>query len=37
VKAVKIIATNLGPLPEWHLGYPFDGRSWLFTDEIILN
>jgi hypothetical protein len=37
VKAVKIVATNLGALPEWHLGYPHDGRSWIFTDEIILN
>ncbi len=37
VKAVKVIATNLGALPEWHLGHPYDGRSWIFTDEIILN
>ena len=37
VKAVKVIATNLGALPEWHIGYPYDGRSWIFTDEIILN
>ncbi|TYB78428.1 GH92 family glycosyl hydrolase [Bizionia myxarmorum] len=31
---VKIIAKKLGVLPEWHLGYPDDGRSWLFIDEI---
>ena len=37
VKAVKVIATNLGALPEWHIGYPYDCRSWIFTDEIILN
>jgi hypothetical protein len=24
----------LGKLPKWHLGYPFDGRSWIFVDEI---
>jgi predicted alpha-1,2-mannosidase len=31
---VKIIAKKLGVLPEWHLGYIHDGRSWLFVDEI---
>ena len=31
---VKIVAKNLGPVPEWHLGYPYDGRAWLFIDEI---
>ena len=34
---VKIIAKKLGVLPEWHLGYEHDGRSWLFVDEIIIN
>ncbi|MCK0178613.1 GH92 family glycosyl hydrolase [Flavobacteriaceae bacterium S0862] len=34
---VKIIAKKLGKLPEWHLGYEHDGRSWLFVDEIIIN
>jgi predicted alpha-1,2-mannosidase len=34
---VKIIAKKLGVLPEWHLGYEHDGRSWLFIDEIIIN
>jgi hypothetical protein len=24
-------------LPEWHLGYPHDGRSWLFVDEISIK
>ncbi|NNE32589.1 MAG: glycoside hydrolase family 92 protein [Winogradskyella sp.] len=33
-KYVKIIAIKLGELPEWHLGYPMDGRSWIFVDEI---
>ena len=31
---IKIIAKKLGELPEWHLGYKHDGRSWLFVDEI---
>jgi predicted alpha-1,2-mannosidase len=31
---IKIIAKKLGKLPEWHLGYIHDGRSWLFVDEI---
>jgi predicted alpha-1,2-mannosidase len=31
---VKIVAKKLGKLPEWHLGYQHDGRSWLFVDEI---
>lgn len=31
---VKVIARKLGELPEWHVGYPMDGRSWIFVDEI---
>jgi hypothetical protein len=34
IRYVKIIAKKLGQLPEWHLGYAQDGRSWLFIDEI---
>ena len=34
---IKIIAKKLGTLPEWHLGYEHDGRSWLFVDEIIIK
>jgi len=34
---VKLIAKKLGKLPEWHLGYEHDGRSWLFVDEITIN
>ena len=37
VQFVKIIAKTLGVLPEWHLGYEHDGRSWLFVDEITVN
>ncbi|WP_194849936.1 GH92 family glycosyl hydrolase [Nonlabens antarcticus] len=31
---VKVIATNYGLLPEWHLGYPYSGTAWIFADEI---
>ncbi|MGB1308280.1 MAG: discoidin domain-containing protein, partial [Oceanihabitans sp.] len=34
---IKIKAKKLGKLPEWHLGYEHDGRSWLFVDEIIIE
>ncbi|MDG1713919.1 GH92 family glycosyl hydrolase [Lacinutrix sp.] len=34
---IKIAAKKLGELPEWHLGYKHDGRSWLFVDEIIVK
>lgn len=34
---VKIIAKKLGALPEWHLGYPMNGRSWIFVDEISIK
>ena len=34
IRFIKIIAKKLGKLPEWHLGYKHDGRSWLFVDEI---
>ena len=36
-KYVKIVAKKLGALPEWHLGYPMDGRSWIFVDEISIK
>ncbi|PKA83212.1 putative alpha-1,2-mannosidase [Ulvibacter sp. MAR_2010_11] len=31
---VKIVAKNFGDLPKWHLGAPFNGKAWLFVDEI---
>lgn len=31
---IKIVAKNLGALPEWHLGYPYQGTAWIFADEI---
>ena len=37
VRYIKIIAKKLGKLPEWHLGYEHNGRSWLFVDEITIK
>ncbi|MCC1482976.1 GH92 family glycosyl hydrolase [Winogradskyella immobilis] len=34
---VKVIAKKLGALPEWHIGYPLDGKSWIFVDEISIK
>ena len=34
---IKIVAKNFGDLPEWHLGAPFQGKAWLFADEIELK
>lgn len=31
---VKLVAQNYGALPEWHAGYPFDGKAFIFIDEI---
>ena len=36
-KYVKIIAKKLGKVPEWHKGYPYDGRGWVFVDEISIK
>jgi hypothetical protein len=37
VRYIKLVATNLGPVPEWHLGHPHDGKAWIFVDEISVN
>jgi predicted alpha-1,2-mannosidase len=34
---VKIIATKLGKVPQWHVGYPYDGSAWIFADEISIK
>ena len=31
---IKVIAKNMGKLPDWHLGYELDGKVWIFIDEI---
>lgn len=37
VQYLRITAKNFGDLPEWHLGAPFNGKAWLFVDEIELK
>ena len=37
IRYVKVIAKKLGTLPEWHIGYPLDGKSWIFVDEISIK
>ncbi|TCI94181.1 GH92 family glycosyl hydrolase [Tenacibaculum sp. M341] len=37
VRYVKVVAKKLGNLPEWHLGYKHNGKSWIFIDEIIIK
>lgn len=34
---IKIVAKNLGDLPNWHLGSPYKGKAWIFIDEIIIK
>jgi predicted alpha-1,2-mannosidase len=34
---IKIVARNLGDLPEWHLGAPHNGKAWIFVDEITID
>lgn len=34
---IKLIAKTVGDLPEWHLGYPYKGKSWIFIDELIVH
>ena len=34
---VKIVGKKLGKLPKWHLGYPENGKAWLFVDEITVK
>lgn len=34
---IKVKAYNYGKLPEWHLGYPYDGDAYIFIDEITIK
>jgi outer membrane protein OmpA-like peptidoglycan-associated protein len=31
---IKVKAYNYGKLPEWHLGFPYNGDAFIFIDEI---
>ncbi|WP_299766975.1 GH92 family glycosyl hydrolase [uncultured Dokdonia sp.] len=37
IRYVKLIAKTLGPVPTWHKGHPYEGRSWVFVDEIAIK
>jgi len=37
VRLVRLTASTLGVLPEWHLGYPHQGTACVFIDEIIIE
>lgn len=37
IRYVKLIAKTLGPVPTWHKGHPYEGRSWVFIDEIAIK
>lgn len=37
IRFVKMKAQTYGNLPDWHLGYPYDGKAWIFVDEISIN
>jgi len=30
----KLIAKTVGDLPKWHIGYDYEGKAWVFIDEI---
>ncbi|AXT18892.1 glycoside hydrolase family 92 protein [Flavobacteriaceae bacterium AU392] len=34
---IKVIAKTLGDIPEWHIGHAYDGKSWVFMDEISIK
>ena len=31
---IKVMAKNYGDVPKWHIGAPFNGKAWIFVDEI---
>ncbi len=31
---LKVEAKNYGLLPEWHQGYPYEGKAFIFVDEV---
>jgi hypothetical protein len=34
---VKLIAKKIGPVPEWHMGHQYNGKTWIFVDEIQID
>lgn len=31
---IRVVAKRVGDVPEWHLGSTYDGKTWIFVDEI---
>ncbi len=34
---IKIKAKKFGAIPEWHIGHEYDGKTWIFIDEISIK
>jgi len=34
---VKVFAKNMGKCPEWHVGFQYNGKAWIFADEITVK
>jgi len=34
IRFVRVTATNVGNCPEWHIGYQYGGKAWIFVDEV---
>ena len=37
VRYIKVVAKTLGEIPEWHIGHAYNGKSWIFMDEIVIK
>jgi len=37
LKKLRLKAKTVGALPEWHLGYEYEGTAWIFIDEIAIH
>jgi hypothetical protein len=37
IRLVRLTAKTVGPLPEWHIGYEYQGTTWVFIDEISIE
>jgi predicted alpha-1,2-mannosidase len=37
IRTVRLTAKTVGPLPEWHIGYEYQGTTWVFIDEISIE
>ena len=37
IRLVRLTAKTVGPLPEWHIGYEYQGTAWIFIDEISIE